>query len=87
MFLGITVRVVLFIYGRRGRGLLCLIPVIFLMIYLGFRGNFEFLGCVCFRFVIIRSTMDVDKEFFAESSGCLQLVFFVDKYSIDDTIL
>lgn len=64
-----------------------MIPVIFLMIYLGFRGNFEFLGCVCFRFVIIRSTMDVDKEFFAESSGCLQLVFFVHKYSIDDTIL
>ena len=56
--------------------------IVLCMIY-----NFEFLGCVCFRFVIIRSTMDVDKEFFAESSGCLQLVFFVHKYSIDDTIL
>ncbi|KAL5153934.1 hypothetical protein HKD37_19G053399 [Glycine soja] len=42
---------------------------------------------ILLRFVIIRSTMDVDKEFFAESSGCLQLVFFVHKYSIDDTIL
>ena len=30
--------------------------------------------------------VDVDKEFFAESSGCLQLVFFVDKYSIDDKL-
>jgi len=31
--------------------------------------------------------MDVDKELFAESSGCHQLVFFVDKFSKDDTIL
>lgn len=84
MFLSISVKF-LFLFFIRVWGIV--LDFCFFFFVFGFWCNFELGICLCFRFVIIRSTMDVVEDFSTESCGFPQLECYVDKFSKDHGVL